>query len=653
MNKTVLAAICGLFSAFNLPLQASEKPLSAAELFAKGSEYFNPKLSPGGDYLALETHSDGKDVLLVLDANTLTPINELSFRKNAEVGNFYWANDERLVVSKDYLVRDRSAPVYYGELLATNADGSKTEYLVGYADRDTIKYNSTPLRATSYVLDPLPNDKRKVLIASVPWTDRTDNFVDMDNRQFVYLVDIYNGKRRRITVAPQGNSQFLTDAEGELKIAMGLNAEHQAEVYRYEDEKWQRLTNPAISNLTSLSPISLESAESVLIQASDKGAPLSIYRLNLENGTKELVTTNPNADPSDFLLGANNQLYAVGYEDGYPSTIVVNPADPRSQYLKQIQTSVPGKRVRLISETRKADKFIVHISSDRNPGDYYLLSTNPMSLNYLFAQRHWLHPDKMAEVRPLSFKNRQGQQIGAYLTLPPSRPMKNLPLVVMPHGGPIGVRNSWQFEEETQLLANQGYAVLQVNFRGSAGYGPQFTHAGYGQWGTGIQEDIIDGTQFLINQQIVDAKRICISGSSFGGYSAMQSAIIEPDLFKCAIGYAGVYDLEMLFTEGDIRKSASGINYLNKALGNNPTQLKSISPSNSADKIKAAVMLVHGGKDERAPLEQYEAMAEALEKANHPFKTLVVDDEGHGFYKDEHRAKYYTEMLAFLEQHLN
>lgn len=653
MNNIVIAGICGLISTFSLATQASEQPLQAAELFAKGAEYFNPKLSPGGDYLALETHSDGKDVLLVLDASSLKPINELSFRKNIEVGNFYWVNEERLVVSKDHLIKGRSAPVYYGELVATNADGSNVEYLVGYADKDIRKHNRDALRATSFVLDPLPNNKRKMLISSTPWTSRSDNFVDMDNRQFVYLLDVYNGKRKQVTVAPVGKSQFLTDSNGELKIATGLNSKHEYEIYHYQDDNWRQLTSDDLGKFTNVRPVSMESDTHVIIQASQEGAPLSVFRLNLADGKIELVTANSKADPSDFLLSKDKTLYAVGYEDGYPSTVIVNRSDPRSQYLQQIQASVPGKRVRLISEDKSGDRFIVHISSDKNPGDYYLLTTKPMSLNYLFAERHWLDPQKMAEVRPITIINRHDNPITAYLTLPAAKQLKNLPLVVMPHGGPIGMRNSWQFEEEPQLLASQGYAVLQVNYRGSAGYGPQFAHAGYGQWGTGIQEDIIDSAHFLIDQNIVDGNRICISGQSFGGYSALQSAIIEPELFKCAIGYAGVYDLEMLFKRGDIQKSVSGTHYLKQALGTDTDKLKANSPSNHADKLKAAVMLVHGGDDRRAPIEQYEAMAEALKKANHPFQTLVMEDEGHGFYKDEHRARYYSEMLTFLERHLN
>jgi dipeptidyl aminopeptidase/acylaminoacyl peptidase len=202
------------------------------------------------------------------------------------------------------------------------------------------------------------------------------------------------------------------------------------------------------------------------------------------------------------------------------------------------------------------------------------------------------------------------------------------------------------------MLASEGMAVLQVNFRGSGGYGNAFEKAGYQKWGTDIQYDIIDATQYVIEEGYVDEKRICIAGGSFGGYSALQSAIIEPNMFKCAIGFAGVYDLPLMFEEGDVQGRRSGLNYLKEILGEDQALLKSMSPTYNVRKLKTNILLVHGGEDERAPIEQLESLEDSLKEIDYPFKKLVMDDEGHGFYDDGHRAKYYSEMLSFLKTNL-
>lgn len=225
-------------------------------------------------------------------------------------------------------------------------------------------------------------------------------------------------------------------------------------------------------------------------------------------------------------------------------------------------------------------------------------------------------------------------------------------MVVNPHGGPHGIRDWWGFDPQNQLLAQNGMAVLQVNFRGSGGYGERFEQAGYQKWGSDIQHDIIDATQYVIDQGVADKERVCIAGGSFGGYSALQSAVLAPDMFKCAVGFAGVYDLELMFDEGDVARTRSGTSYLKDVLGQDKATLKAMSPSENVAKLKANLLLVHGGEDERAPIEQLESLEKALKAHNYPYQKLVMDNEGHGFYNDSHRAKYYDQMLSFLKTNL-
>jgi dipeptidyl aminopeptidase/acylaminoacyl peptidase len=211
----------------------------------------------------------------------------------------------------------------------------------------------------------------------------------------------------------------------------------------------------------------------------------------------------------------------------------------------------------------------------------------------------------------------------------------------------------WGYDPSVQLLAVEGYAVLQINFRGSTGYGTKFRDAGYGEWGRKTQEDIIDATYWAIKEGIADKERIAIFGASFGGYSALQAPILEPDLYKAAIGYVGVYDLDMLYTTGDIETARWGEAYLDTTLPDNEADRIAQSPARNVDKLKAAVFIVHGVDDYRAAFEHAEALRDALDEINYPYEWLAKDGEGHGFYDVDNRIELNNKVLAFLEKHLN
>ncbi|NLQ24459.1 S9 family peptidase [Shewanella sp. S-1] len=629
--------------------------LSQAQLFSKGDEYSDVKISPTGKYLSAITSVEGKNVLLVLDTQTKKLLNAIRFPGNAQVGDYEWANSERLVLAKEYLKGWQDTPIYYGELMAVNADGSRKAYLFGFESGEqqtgsNIKKN-TPMRASAFILDPLPDDERYMLVNAIPWNDRIN--LDFELSQDVYRVDLFNGTRKRITGSPIGQARFMTDHDGEVRFVAGEDKQNITKVFYRKDGNWIN-TDKLNLGLTDFKPLSFADDKNTIYAAGrSQGETLGVYKINLETGDKTEIIQDENVDPSNFWInGTNKQLYAVEFENGYPSYAFVDNEDSHAKLLKDLLGALPGHQVRIVSETRDAEKFVVLAFNDRNPGDYYIFDTKKLKLEYLAAAKKWLDPEQMADVKPISFTSRDGKQLHGYLTLPFGKEAKNLPLVVNPHGGPHGIRDWWGFDPQNQFLASQGIAVLQVNFRGSGGYGDQFERAGYQKWGSDIQHDIIDATQYVIDQGFADKERICIVGGSFGGYSALQSAVLAPDMFKCAIGVAGVYDLELMFNEGDVANSRSGTSYLKDVLGQDKAVLKAMSPSENVDKLKANILLVHGGEDERAPIEQLESLEKGLKAHNYPYQKLVMDNEGHGFYNDEHRAKYYEQMLSFLKTNL-
>lgn len=645
--------ICLLYC---MPVMANDdnKPLEPADLFSLSSEFSQVKISPNGDYISAIKVFEGKKLLVILDAATKKPTHAVHFPGNAQVGHYEWANAERLVLQKVYLKGWSDVPEYYGELYAVNADGSKATYLFGYQSGEMqtgshIKKN-TPIRATAYILDPLPNNKRYMLVEALPWGSGVNV---PDNLSTVYRVDLYKGKRYRVAKSPIKNAQFLTDHEGQLRFVTGTKDYINQTLFYRQKGKWVD-TKQFNFGLKDLKPIAFGDNENqVYVLGRETGQTRGIYLLNVKTGDKQKISQDSTVDPTNvWINNTNKKLYAVEYENGYPEYEFVDKKDIYANYTKQLLASLPGHQIRLVSQTSDSHLLIIDAFNDRNPGDYYLFDTEKVKLEYLFSKKRWLDPEQMADVKPVSFTARDGKTIHGFLTLPYGVDAKNLPLVVNPHGGPHGPRDWWQFDPQNQLFAQQGIAVLQVNFRGSGGYGSAFETLGYQKWGTDIQYDIIDGTKDLITQGIVDKSRICIVGGSFGGYSALQSSIIEPDLFQCAIGMFGVYDLELMFKEGDTSRVRSGQAFLSTVLGKDATQLKAMSPTHNVDKLKANILLIHGGNDDRAPIEHFEALTSALNKQEYPFDSLVLDNEGHGFYKDEHQAQAYKKMLSFLKTNL-
>ncbi|WP_152614624.1 alpha/beta hydrolase family protein [Pseudoalteromonas luteoviolacea] len=656
MLSKILCAVFLLSLSFGLLAGSHQtKPASAPipiSHFSKGEEYANVQLSPSGKYISFISKVDGKNMLGVLLAENFSMLSAIRFESNAQVGDYHWVNAERIVVEKEYLKGWTDQPHYYGELYSVNADGSSGKYLVGYqggGQTGSRISKATALYGTSYVLDPLVHDERHMLIYTVPWTASKEPLAR------VYRVNVKSGKRKRVTRAPGRNAQFLTDHLGNLRFAATWNGKMMGEIYQKNQKGsgWQPLEIPgALQNITLYALD--QKGESVYLTGSKQGEPDALYKFSLKQKELTLVYQDKDVSPTRIWVDpVNKALFAIELDPGYPTYAFTDEKVPLSNSIKSLLKSIPGHQLHIVSSTLEGTKHVVFANNDRNPGDYYLFDQKNKKMSYLFSARAWIDPELMAETKPVSFQSRDGHKVHGYLTLPTNREAKNLPLVVMPHGGPHGVRDYWQYETQSQLFASRGMAVLRVNFRGSGGYGRKFTELGYLEWGRNIQYDILDGVDHVVAAGYVDPDNMCIFGESFGGYSALQSTVVAPNKFKCAIGVVGVYDLTQLFKKGDVASSDTGQSYLKMVLGDNEKQLREYSPALNAEKVTAPVLIIHGGDDVRAPVAQAEAMVNALKKANKPVSYYVFETEGHGFYKEKHRLDYFNQLITFLEKHLH
>jgi len=296
--------------------------------------------------------------------------------------------------------------------------------------------------------------------------------------------------------------------------------------------------------------------------------------------------------------------------------------------------------------------------SDVLPGSYYLFDAKAGKMEWLVDQRPWIKPKEMAAMKPVRYKARDGLEIPAYLTLPSAGEQKNLPLLMIIHGGPWVSGDNWGFDPEAQFFASRGYAVLQPNFRGTLHYGWKHFSSSFGQWGLAMQDDISDGVKWAVDQGIADPKRVCIYGASYGGYATMMGLAKTPELYRCGINYVGVTDLNLNLTAtwSDYAESEYLRYNAKEMLGDvdkDAERLKRTSPVELASRIKAPVFMAYGAADRRVPIEHGQRMKSALESAgNKPAVWIVADGEGHGFRDPKNVKMVYEAMEKFLAENL-
>lgn len=619
------------------------------EAFARKDKFNDIKISPNGDYFAASVPQDDRTALVVIRRSDQAVTATFSMGNNTHVYDFNWVNPERVLISMAEKFGSLDKPSPTGELFAINADGSKAESLVGYRVADNgpgtrIKPKTAEMLA-AFLVDDLPDDDRNVVVTISPFA--ADAFSRAER------LDVYTGRRLRLASAPVRNASFTTDNAGVVRFALGEGADLVRKLYyrKGDGADWVLLNDEAASGHAEAAiGFSADNSVAYLLVEHAKG-PDSIVAYDIGTGTRTEILRDRTLDPTGIIRKPGTAVPVGAYFVGAQvETRFFDPSSPEARLQKSLEAAFAGSAVQITSETSDGTVALVHVASDRNPGDYYLFNTVTKKADYVLSDRDWIDPEAMHPMRAVTFKARDGLDIHGYLTRPAGKEGP-LPMVVMPHGGPFNIRDYWGFDEAAQLLASAGYAVLQVNFRGSGGYGRDFHQAGARQWGGTMQDDVTDATRWAIGQGIADGDRICLFGASYGGYASLMGVAKEPGLYRCAAGYVGVYDLPTMHTEGDIRERKSGRTYLDEWVGPRDA-VAALSPTRLADRIKVPVFLAAGGEDRRAPIQHSRLMEQALRRAGVPVETLYYDSEGHGFYQPGHKQEFYTRLLAFLSRSL-
>ena len=610
------------------------------------------KISPTGDYLAIRVFKDGVHSLLFMNRASLEVLGGLKYRGADEVGDFFWANHERVVAEVYEVGRTQEAPKNYGELFAVNYDGGKAESIFGYRSGETqagsILRKKESERAWGEIIDPFPSDARQILISSTSMSE------SHDKRPVAMMLDVYTGKNGlRIHSAQYAGGTFLADSQGVIRLATGVDEANRSHVEGLPEgaQEWIEFRDTELG--TSFNPLAIaDDRKSAYVLDNINSDKVGLYKFSLDGSDYKQIYSNDDVDITSVNLTADGRsVYAMRIDKGYPSYLVFSKSHDEATILSNILQTFPAHAVEISSQSDDGRYWVVHTSSDVDAGSFYLFNKDENTLKLLFRSMPAIKVDELSAVEPIEFESFDGLRITGYFTRAKSGADAIAPMVVLVHGGPRS-RDYWRYDPAVQALATRGYSVLQINYRGSSGFGNRFLRAGNRQWGDQVQRDIISGTQWAIAAGKADKKNVCIMGDSFGAYSALQSAILEPDLFACAIANAGIFDLELLYKRGDITDFYWGDAYLEEVIGRDAEQLRQFSPVHNVAALKSPLLIAHGKRDQRAPYEHAQRLTRELDKQNKKYEFFVRGHEAHGFYDTDNQVEYMTKALAFLDKHL-
>jgi len=583
------------------------------------------RLSPSGRHLAYLEPWERRLNVTVRDLASGATCRVTSASER-DVAAFLWVDDERLV----YL-QDKGGDENF-RLYAVGRDGSNPLDLTPF---DKVKCG---------IVDELEDVPGEILLQM----NRRDPQV-FD----VFRLDTTTGEMRMIAENPGNVQDWITDHQGRLRLATTTDGVNTSVLYREtEDAPWGTVATYDFKEFAR--PLLFTFDDRAIYVTSNVGRDkAALFEYDLATGREgRLVFEHPEVDVAHLLYSRQRKkITGAAFQT---DRLRLAFFDERRERLQRfLDERLPGYENMLASHSRDETKFVVHSSSDRTLGGYHLLDAEALTLTKLFDISPWLPEERMAPMRPITYDSRDGLRIHGYLTVPPDGEPRGLPLVVNPHGGPWA-RDSWGFNPEVQFLANRGYAVLQMNFRSSAGYGRGFLEAGFRQWGLTMQDDVSDGVRWAIDSGVADPRRVAIYGGSYGGYAALSGLTKTPELYACGISYVGVSNL-FTWIEAIPPYWKPYLEMLYEMVGHperDAERLRATSPLFNIERVRAPLFVAQGANDPRVTKQESDQIVEALTARGVPVEYMVKENEGHGFHNEENRFEFYRAMERFLAEHL-
>jgi len=546
--------------------------------------------------------------------------------KDRDIPDYFWKGADRIVYTKDF-------------------GGDENDHVVVVDRRGGEPKDVTPFEGVrAQIIDPLVEFPDRMLIGL---NKRVKEVFD------VYELDLASGKLTQVAENPGNITSWGADHAGRLRYAIATDGVNQTYLYR-DDHK--AAFKPVLTTTfrDNFSPQFFAADNRKLYVASNIGRDkVAIVLIDPATAKEEeVVYTRDDVDVDGIVWSkARRRAAYVGYQTWKSQRHYLD--DDARQLFKRLEERLAGYEVTVQSTTDDESGLIVAATNDRTQGTRYFYDRKADRLTKLGEVTPWLPEAKMAAMKPVEFKARDGLMLHGYLTLPNGVMPKKLPVIVNPHGGPW-LRDGWGFNPEVQFLASRGYAVLQINYRGSTGYGRAFWESSFKQWGFAMQDDITDGVEWLIKDGTADPKRVCIYGGSYGGYATLEGLVKTPDLYACGVDYVGVSNL-FTFMNTIPPYWKPFLAMMHEMVGDpekDKERLAASSPALNADRIKAPLLIAQGARDPRVNKDESDQMVAALKKRGIDVPYIVKDNEGHGFHNEENQFAFYEAMEKFLDKYI-
>ncbi|MFT5722951.1 MAG: dipeptidyl aminopeptidase/acylaminoacyl peptidase [Bacteroidia bacterium] len=552
---------------------------------------------------------------------------QITFETSRSIADFFWKGNNHIMYLKD-VGGDENYALY-----GTKIDSGSVR---AYTQFDKVM---------TQIIDRLKDDANHIILG----------LNKRDSRVFdAYRLNINTGDLLLIAENPGSISGWMTDHEGKLRLATVTDGVNTSILYRKTElDVWDTVITTDFKE--SFNPQFFDFHDTAVVYGvSNIGRDkMALVRFDMSTGKEvEELYKNDNYDITGAAFSHKRKVLTSVFWIGEKAER--SGFDPAiEQIYTQLQTELPGMEVYLTSRNEAENLYMVRTMNDRTRGSYYTYTVATKSLQKVADISPWLNPNVLSEMKPITYKSRDGLTIHGYLTLPIGVKAENLPVIINPHGGPWA-RDVWGFNPEVQFLANRGYAVLQMNFRGSTSYGRSFWEASFKQWGQNMQNDISDGVRYLVKEGIADQNRIGIYGASYGGYATLAGVTLTPDLYACAVDYVGVSNL-FSFME-TIPPYWSQYKAMMYEMVGDPVDDKEMlarySPVLHVDQIKTPLFIAQGANDQRVKQAESDQMVEALKSRGIDVQYMLKENEGHGFSNEENKFEFYETMESFLAKYL-
>ena len=660
-----------LFTYFSfISLAITSDTESNAKLFGSLPDVSNVKISPNGKFVGVQQRTEETIVVKIIDLDNAQLLSVHNFGSKGQITDFFWATDKRLVftVARE---NSRNTEIYnVGQLVAANIDGKRTKLIAGFGSAPDSRQgvrnrDRTNPDRPAIIVHRLPKDSNKILVSF------------FDNAGFNELaeLDINNGKVSYVTTSPVIYPNWIFNNEGKLMGVSSSTLENNSEIFLFKPNLPQgSLSSRQCSQKQNcyVPPLREDNKRPGWVFFKDfefpKGASIEgftpngkmmvteymdentsgLYEYDLKENTYELIFRDSRVDITAVASSLDDGPYGIRLDNGKPEYLYLSEPNRLKNLHLKFYEAFPAQKTTITSYSKDYSRAVGIVMADVNPGTYYLMDMEKNQISPL--GRYWSKTsyDSLAEMKVINFKNRYGDEIQSYFTEAVGK--KNAPTIVMPHGGPWA-RDYWGFHPEVQFLAAEGFNVLQNNIRGSTGYGLEHTAHVYGNFAN-VLTDMFDSIEHLDSEGVIDKNNVCVYGGSYGGYAATQGPMMRPDLFKCAISEAGLYDINAQYSSGDIKMMRGGRKFLEDTFGDGE-KAEDMSPINYAYKLKTPYMLIHGKKDVRTPYKEAEAFMKAMDKNGIKYEKMIIEKETHGFSKEENRIEKMKRISAFFRKHLD